>query len=117
MSRWLRFLIVIILGIAAGLLYGWVIDPVDYTDTPPESLRADFKADYVLMVAEIYAVEGDFNAALQRLAYLGDDPLISVQDTIVFAVEHDYDGVDLRLLRDLSDAVGAPTPTPEGDSP
>jgi hypothetical protein len=113
MSRWIRFIIVIILGIAAGLVYGWVIDPVEYTDTPPESLRADFKADYVLMVAEIYAAEGDIEAARQRLAYLGAAPIESVQNAIVFAVEADYASTDLRLLRDLSDGMDAQTPPVE----
>jgi hypothetical protein len=122
MSRWLRFLIVIILGIAAGLVYGWVIDPVEYTDTPPKSLGADFKADYVLMVAEIYAADGDIDAALQRLTYLGyAAPIESVQNAIVFAVEADYSGADLRLLRDLSDGMEAPTPpveeTPSTETP
>ena len=105
MSRWLRFFIVIILGIAAGLVYGWVISPVEYTDTPPESLRADFKTDYVLMVAEVFAKEGDLDQALSRLAFLGTASLEIVQNAIVFAVENDYSGEDLLLLRDLSDAL------------
>ena len=117
MSRWFRFFIVIILGIAAGLVYGWVIDPVDYSDTPPESLRSDFKTDYAIMVAEIYAAQGDNAAALEQLTYLGPDPIRNLQDAIVFAVEKDYSGADLRLLRDLSDGLEVQTPQVEETSP
>jgi hypothetical protein len=117
MSRWVRFIIVIILGIAAGLVYGWVISPVEYTDTPLNSLRDDFKADYVLMVAEIYAADGEIVSAQQRLAFLGSPPIESVQNAIVFAVDNDFSGNDLRLLRDLSDGMDIQIQPAEGDSP
>jgi hypothetical protein len=51
MSRWTRFLIAIAVGLALGLLYGWVLSPVKYVDTTPNTLRADYQTDYVLMVA------------------------------------------------------------------
>ena len=54
MPRWLPPLILAIIGIALGLLYGWVIEPVKFVDTTPASLRADYQTDYVLMVAEAY---------------------------------------------------------------
>jgi len=116
MSRWVRFLIVIIIGVALGLLYGWVVDPVDYVDTTPNTLRSDYKADYVLMVAEIYSADGDAEMAVLRLTYLGDpSPVLSVQNAMIFAVDAGYAADDLRLLRDLSDAL-APLAPPEGDS-
>ena len=106
MDRWIRFFIVLILGAALGLLYGWVIDPVEYIDTSPDKLRDDYRADYVLMVAEIYQVEGDLTLVIERLAFLGDDtPLASVQQAILFASQAGYTVQDLRLLRDLSDAL------------
>ena len=54
MSRWIKFFIVIALGLAAGLIYGWAISPVEYTNTTPDTLRADYRSDYVLMVAEVF---------------------------------------------------------------
>ena len=29
----------VLLGAAAGLFYGWVVNPVEYVDIAPESLR------------------------------------------------------------------------------
>ena len=114
MSRWVRFLIVIIIGIALGLLYGWLVDPVDFVDTTPNTLRADYQADYVLMVAEIYSADRDAEAAVNRLTYLGDpSPVNSIENAMIFAVEAGYGPDDLRKLRDLSDAM-APLSQPAG---
>jgi hypothetical protein len=118
MSRWVRFIIVIIVGIGLGILYGWLIDPVDYVDTTPATLRADYRADYVLMVAEIYGSERDAEKAVVRLTYLGDpSPVTSVQNAMVFAVDAGYGPDDLRLLRDLADALAPLSPSEEGTVP
>ncbi len=74
MSRWIRFFLVIAIGAAGGLFYGWVINPVKYVDTTPDTLRIDYKSDYVLMVAESYGADGDLALAARRLALLGDTP-------------------------------------------
>jgi hypothetical protein len=113
MSRWIRFFIVLAIGFGIGLLYGWVIDPVEYVDTAPVSMRSDYKTDYVLMVAEAYQVDQDISLAVQRLSFMGGAfPVKVVEDAIFFAVQSGYAPVDLGLLRDLSDALGGGT-TPD----
>jgi hypothetical protein len=110
MSRWVRFFIVLVIGFGIGLLYGWVIDPVEYVDTDPESMRNDYKTDYVLMVAEAYQADRDVALAVQRLSFLGESfPVKIVEDAMIFAVQSEYAPADLGLLRDLSDALGAGT--------
>ena len=52
--RLILFVLMIVLGIAAGVTYGWVLNPVQYSDTGLQTLGQDFKTDYVLMVAEVY---------------------------------------------------------------
>ena len=74
MSRWIKFLIVIAIGLAIGLIYGWLVSPVEYIDTSPDTLRADYRLDYVLMVAETYQAEQDLGLAARRLAMLGSEP-------------------------------------------
>lgn len=105
MSRWLLFLIAIAVGIAAGLTYGWVINPVEYVDTTPGSLREDYKADYVLMVAEAYAAEADLGLAARRLALLGDTPPVeTVRQAMIYAtrVQPGYAEADLDLMSRLA---------------
>lgn len=106
MGRWIRFLIAIMIGIAAGLYYGWVISPVEYVDTSPDTLSIDYKTDYVLMAAEAYQVERDPALAIQRLAVLGGDPLEMVVQAILSA-ERRYIDNDLALMRQLSEALQA----------
>ncbi len=73
MNRGRAILIVfgLILGLAAGLVYSWVLSPVEYTDTAPASLRQDFKEDYLSLIASAYAASGDLDRARARLALLG----------------------------------------------
>jgi len=103
MARWILFLIVVLLGGALGLVYGWVVNPVEYVDTTPDSLRADFKADYVLMVAESYHANGDVALAARRLALLGGPNLTeTVSEAMVFGGQAGYAEDDLALLAQLA---------------
>ncbi len=100
--RWLFFLLAIAAGIAAGLIYGWIINPVKYVDTSPDTLRADYKTDYVLMVAEAFQAEQDLDAAARRLALLGDaPPAQTIGEAVTFAVRAGYAPEDLEKLRQL----------------
>ncbi len=102
MSRWIRFFLAILLGIIAGLLYGWQLNPVKYVDTTPDSLRVDYKTDYVLMVSEVYTAEADLDRAARRLALLGgSSPLESVNQAILFAERQGYTDADVVTMRKL----------------
>jgi hypothetical protein len=114
MGRWFRFFIAILIGIGAGLLYGWVINPIEYIDTSPDSLGIDYKADFVLMTAEAYHADGDLNAASERLAILGDTPpSVIVQQAILFAERVGYSDADLSLMHALNNALLNDTPGQE----
>ena len=67
-----EWLIAIIVGFALGLFYAWVISPVRYTDTIPNTLRADFKDQFRIAIAASYASTHDLGRAKARLALLGD---------------------------------------------
>lgn len=62
-------------GAAGGLIYAWLINPVEYVDTAPASLRADFQADYLALIAAAYAGTGELDRARARLGLIPDpDP-------------------------------------------
>jgi len=118
MGRWIGFILAILVGAAAGMFYGWVISPVEYVDTTPDSLRIDYKSDYVLMVAEAYSVEGDPTQAVRRLAVLGPlPPLDMVRAAILFAEKQGYTDADTALMRNLASALEAWNPTIQGGAP
>lgn len=118
MSRWIAFIIAIALGAAAGMLYGWVINPVEYVDTAPNSLRIDYKTDYVLMIAEAYSLDLDVSLAARRLAALGDvSPSEHLAEALAFAVQNNYPQPDLALMRNLAEAIDAWNPNLDIPSP
>lgn len=106
MSRWVRFLIAIAIGGLVGVVYGWFINPVEYTDTAPAKMRVDYKTDYVLMVSEVFKEDGDMALALERLAFLGDkSPDVIVYEAITFGEEKGYTDADLTLMSGLADEL------------
>ena len=62
----------LILGVALGLVYSWVIAPVEYVDAPPYALRSDFKDQYRTLIAVAYLYNGDLERAVYRLGALQD---------------------------------------------
>ena len=115
-KRLVLFLIMIALGLVFGLVYGWVINPVKYAETSPNLLRADYQADYVLMVAEIYQSDHNIEQAARRLTVLGDlSPARAAADALLTANELEYADSDLDRISQLSQALQkSPTPTSGG---
>ena len=108
MSRWTLPLLALFIGIALGLVYGWVISPVQYVDTTPDTLRADYRADYVLMVAEAYQTEQDPALAVRRLAVLGSQaPGEIASQALADARQIGYSEADLALMQKLTTAMQA----------
>ena len=106
MLRWLYFFLAASLGLGLGLYYGWVVSPVEFYDTSPDSLRMDYRVDYMLMTAEAFARDDDILEARRSLAMLGsENPAEAVQEGIEFAVSVGYALEDLALLRDLGEAL------------
>jgi hypothetical protein len=100
--RLIFFGIMILVGIALGVVYGWVVNPVQYSQTGLHTLRIDYKTDFVLMIAELYQAEGDLVGALARLSYLGEgSPVVSMQEATAYAEEHNYAPSDLESMQTL----------------
>ena len=113
MSRWIKFLFAIGVGAAIGLFFSWTINPVQVVDSTPDTLRLDYRSDYVLMVAEAYQLERDPAEAARRLGRLGPDPAaLIVQQAVIFAENAGYPEADLNLLAQLRDALQTWNPSP-----
>lgn len=65
----------LILGFVLGVLYTWVVQPVEYVDTPPASLRADYKDRYRAMIAAAYQYNHDLVRAQARMELLEDEDM------------------------------------------
>ncbi len=58
-------------GLAGGLYYTWVLDPVEYYDSAPDALDVADKLVYLTLIGDLYAGDGDLAQAEARLADLG----------------------------------------------
>lgn len=113
-----RLIAGLVIGLAVGLIYGWVLRPVEYVDTAPDTLREDYRTDYVLMVAEAYAGDGDLDLAQIRLAALGPQPPIDiVVEAIDYAVTQEFSRPDLETLNRLAIHLRSIPPSPEIGGP
>jgi hypothetical protein len=114
----------LIVGLALGLGYAWGVQPVQYTNTRPADLRADFKDQYRSLIAAAYAANGDLVRARERLKLLQDADLYRVlaeqaQRTLAGGASLQ----EARALGQLAVALGQPpvsaqlTPSPAITSP
>ena len=107
-SRWIFIVLALVTGIGLGLVYGWVIDPVDFYNLTPDTLRADYKTDYVLMTAEAYRVEQDPGLAARRLAIFGSQSPSSIaSDALSYARANKFSDSDVTLIQELVTAMQA----------
>lgn len=112
MKNFLLCLSGLVLGVSLGLLIAWVLAPVEYVDTTPASLRADFKDEYRLQIALAYTVNPDLLRARARLATLGEtDPVKSLGAQSQRLMSSQAPMELVQLLADLSTALQTP-PTP-----
>ena len=104
--RWIFFFLMVILGIGAGLLFGWEVCPLAPHNTAPDTLSTAYQTDTVLMIAELYHNEGNPALARVRLAFLGEQDPVALMDTALsYAEAHEYTSTDLQLIKALAEAT------------
>jgi hypothetical protein len=109
----------LVIGAALGLLYAWVVRPVQYTNTAPSSLRAEYKDQYRAIIAAAYLANGDLLRARARLELLQDSDLYRVlAEQAQRTLADGGSPQEARGLGLLAVAVGQSAPTtPGGASP
>jgi hypothetical protein len=102
----------VFIGVVLGLLYAWIISPIEYIDTTPNTLRSDYKDHYRLTIALSYQSTGDLARAQARLDLLEDpDSALVLAEQ---AQRHRAEGGsadEAQALANLAGALGqAPVP-------
>ena len=102
----LAWVLWIVVGTGLGLYIGWVVAPVQYVETTPNTLQQVYKDDYVLMLATAYAADGDLAAARAGLTVLGlAETPAAVRATADRLAEANYPTEDLDRLSSLAEAL------------
>ncbi len=107
-------------GIILGLLWGWVIDPVEYVGAYPRDLVYEEKVDYMRMAVEAYQGNGNAEKAMARYNALEGDAQQALTDVL-----QDPQDLNPETIAAFSAAVGAGVPElppaaeqpPEGEEP
>jgi hypothetical protein len=102
-------------GLGLGLWYSRVLSPVEFINTAPRELRAEYQTAFIQLVARAYDVDGDLGRAQTRLALLGlADPIRSVTALAQRSAAEEAGTDTVRTLAALAAALGGgpATPTP-----
>jgi hypothetical protein len=115
----------LVIGLTLGLVYTWVIAPVELVNTQPALLRTDYRQDWVRLVALSYVANGNLGRARVRLDGLRHEDVAAATQVLIeeyAAIGRSAD--TLRRLTTLAQALDVYTPamlvylyTPGSSSP
>ncbi len=129
MKHWGVLIVGLTLGLAAGLLYTWVISPPEYYDTYPPLLDKTYRSEWIQMTVSAYGAEGNWNRTQLRLQGLSEAeirpiaatmldqaiaagrPLVIVQRIAKLAAFYGIDTPAVQIYTGEHSAVPTPTPT------
>ena len=126
----------LLIGLAGALYYAWIINPVVFTDANPSRFSDQYRTDYVLMVSQSFATDGNVELARQRLQVLGDEnenqlvsnllerfvrerrPSAQIESLAYLAQNMGVEGATVALFAPtpISNAATTPTPIPSPTS-
>lgn len=101
----------LLVGLAVALYYAWIVSPVVYTEANPSRLSPAYKAEYLLLVSQSYAVDEDWERARERLDSLQDANLPqTLNDLLALWIQESRPAADIEHLAQLAQKVGTTGP-------
>ena len=100
----------LVIGIGLGLAVGWVFWPTEFTEANPTVLEDRYRRDYVLLIADSYALDNNLAAAQQRISELGEESEQYVLSVLIEMILRQDDEGAIRRLARLTFDIGQYTP-------
>jgi hypothetical protein len=93
-----------------GLIFGWVVWPVSYTNTTFTNLSTADKETYIVLLAAAYAADHDLQKAKARLEWLeAPNAPQWVAELTDRSIVEGRNETDIRNLVELAHALGVDT--------
>ncbi len=96
-----------ILGLVLGLIWAWLIQPVEWKDATPALLHPAYREEYLRMVIDSYGLHRDVEAAQRRYQALGE-----VAPSVLQNIQANPAGQDPVVILEFSQQVAATVPSP-----
>ncbi len=99
-------------GIVLGLIWGWVIQPVEWKDAPPSLLHIGYQEDYLRMAIDSFGINNDSALAIKRY-----QALESTGPAVLLTIQRNPGKQNPVTIMDFSRIVqpaGGVVPTPGG---
>lgn len=90
----------LLLGLAGGLAYAWLVNPIIYVDVSPARMSMRYQNEYIYLASQSYAFSGDWETAQRRLAAL-DDPNLPQRVAALFE-RYLREGASAGAVRNLA---------------
>jgi hypothetical protein len=105
----------LLLGVALGLVAGWVVWPAQYDQITPALLSGDHQTDYARMVAAAYVRTTDLALARDYLARLGPAATAALRRAATTNANAARLLANLDATSPASDTTATPTTAPPAD--
>ncbi len=101
----------LLIGLALGVAVGWGLFPPSTAHLTPADLRDDYRYEYILLIAEDYAAEGNLTRAQDQLQAVAPKSIPTLLDAAMgYHLTHRTSEAQLRALAHLAAALHAATP-------
>jgi hypothetical protein len=102
--------IALVIGAAIGLGYAWLIDPVTFSESSPAQVMKSYREAWLIMSAEAYAQDGDWDRTQARVNALRDANLAQTLTDLFDRYEANGPNATARALAHLADRLDVHTP-------
>jgi pentatricopeptide repeat protein len=107
----------VVIGLALGLIIGWWVWPVEWTDASPALLRQDLRVDFVRMSIDSFSRTGNVDEARRLFAEMGaagEDALAAVEANPGYLTLAEIAAFRAAVTSQLPGGGGSGQPAEEG---
>jgi len=109
-GEFISLILGLLLGLGAGVTYSWVINPLSYNETTPNSLREGYRQEYLRLTALSFTRSGDLERARERLSsFDGPDLPGELGRLAQTSLANDRPVMEARALAQLAAALANPS--------